>query len=406
VEEVIGEPTCPLAPDQVSLLSAGVALLRDYLHRHVPRGELNKLAVSILQALERESLQCVERALRTIAAAPEYTRWADQIRHAWHDPVQVAASLVSLRESLREPADRFRGVLQFGGLRKGRAWLKASMAALRVSSGELFCLACLLDDSVDPQFDTHGLIEVRDENRGLLVTVVLRDLTTLSSPARRRVAASALFRLWKGTRCFLLLQYLIDEKDPDVAAWLTRCLEEIPQGGWVEFILAHGGEKQQAVLGNVALLNLVQQDVLTLLQSGQVAQGEAAVRVIRELRLTDRLPELPGLLQANLPDTVKVSIIKLLGASPREELCVPLLQCLAHTSPEVRYTAVMALEQMRHMMDKDCARLFTIAEGLLVRRESMRLQDKLFLWNLKRRRGEFQNVVQALRTSWRGVARG
>jgi hypothetical protein len=94
-----------------------------------------------------------------------------------------------------------------------------------------------------------------------------------------------------------------------------------------------------------------------------------------------------------------ISILKLLGASPREGLCVPLLQCLARTSPEVRYAAVMALEGMRHMMDKDCERLVTIAVKLMVRREYLNLQDKLFLWSLGKRRGEFRGVAQALRTN-------
>jgi hypothetical protein len=100
-----------------------------------------------------------------------------------------------------------------------------------------------------------------------------------------------------------------------------------------------------------------------------------------------------------------ISILKLLGASPREGLCVPLLQCLARASPEVRYAAVMAWEGMRHMMDKDCERLVTIAVKLMVRREYLNLQDKLFLWSLGKRRGEFRGVAQALRTNWRGVAR-
>lgn len=403
VESFIGHPNCPLGGSQASLLSAGIALLQDHLRMNVAREELEKLSSSLLLALDKEVLHCIEGALKAIAEAPEFVQWVAHVRGVWHTPARVKDSLASLEDSFRDRAEACRSILRFAREEGGGERLEKHLLVLRTSSGVLFCLAALLDSSVDPRFETRGPIEVHGDHQSLLTTVILRELLTTSSRTRRQAAARALLPAWKGTKCFFLLRYVIEETDPDIAASMTRCLDAVPQGGWAEFMLGQELGARQELIHNAIVWNLVRQDILNLLRSGQASEGEAALRVIEALRLGGHLPELPELLDAHLPDAVKVSLIKLLVASPHQGLLVPLFKGLAATSPEVRYAALMGLERLREWMGRDYDRLFRIAYGLMARRESLTLQDRLFLWRISRHRKELQKVARALRAGWREV---
>jgi molecular chaperone DnaK len=251
VEEFLTQPDCPLPLDQRSILTAGSALLRDYTQRAVPREELGKLNASIRHAVGAEVSRCIESAVQAVLDTPGYARWAAGIQHLPERPADVAKTVAALRDHVHTPAQGVTRILQCGRSRASRAWLKQALCAVRASNGPHFCVACLLDDSLDPELDVLGTIRVPVEDRPLVLLVYLRELSQTIVRPRRLAAATMLAHAWKGGTGAPLLMHLAEEQDSDVAARLMRALEEGTSGGWVECLLV--GSRTGAVPRRLSL---------------------------------------------------------------------------------------------------------------------------------------------------------
>lgn len=389
------------SPDsaEASLLVAGKNLLADFIDRNVSRDELEKLASSVRRSYEDAVVVLLERTAREKADSPEFPGWASDAADALQWPSLLDASLQRLRTDFGNATAEIARVLDLEERASQYSIAERSVAELTDNPKAALFLAIILSrffglHSLWPHINTDPRSESHQPQ--LLQVLIFTDLRRANPPTARRAAAEAVFHLFRGTECFFLMHYLVDEVDPQVTAWLDKAIADIPAGSWHRRYLGAGLEERANLVRHPIASRELRRDVIRVLHDVEPDGQLGALGVLKLVGIEGHIATLVSLLGRELSVEAKVDLIRLLAASHDDQVIPPLLGALSQESARVRRAAEEGLSGCLDLMDRDVRRFFELAVRVFTEGQKLTLRDRLFLRGLPKKHAELRELISSL----------
>src|SRR5215213_4353900 len=356
IESLLAKCGEHLAGQQVSTLRGGCDVVRDYLERDAPAGDLLNLLVALKGEFDKALSSNVARNVKRIFEDPELAPWADSAADAFDGRESLPNSMRDF-EAQYEPlvnsikADLRRAV-------RAADVCSGALAGLQHSTGARYCLGLVMS-----HFAGHvpldlervaPLSEGRPAAEPLLMLLLFRELSRDKSAQRRAAAAGLFSEVYR-------LKYLIpllgqaghgaDEADEK----LQECLRRVPSEDLYEYFRSAEPEIRATHFSHPAVRARLRDALVEMLR---VKGSEDRTFILLSLTgvadstCTQALLETLG---AAEEDEVLSLVVNLLPSLRDRRVLRPLLELTAGGSPSLR-EAHRALEECRDLMDEEWAK--------------------------------------------------
>lgn len=357
VESLLAECGEHLSGQQVSTLRGGCDVVRDYLERGAPAGDLHNLLAALRMEFDKALGSNVARNVKGIFEDSGLIPWADSAAAALDGHESLLDSMRDFEAQYGSPLDSIKADLRRAS--SAADVCGVAIVGLQHSAGARFCLGLVVSHFAGHvPLDLDKVAPLSEGESGaepLLLLLLFRELSRDKS-ARRRVAAAGLFSGIYRLKHLIPLLGQAGHGDDEADEKLQECLRHVPSEDLYEYFRSTAPERRATHFSPPAVHARLRDALLEMLR---VRGPEDRTFILRSLTgvadstCTQALLEALG---AAEEDEARFLIVTLLPSLRDSRVLRPLLKLTAGGNPSVREAAQRALEECHDLMDEEWAK--------------------------------------------------